>query len=80
MATEREKYDSDLTDVEMALLEPLTPAAKPGGRPRDTDMGEVLNGIFYQARSGCAWRLLPHEFPAWPTVYGYFRSWSKNGV
>ena len=76
----RERYESDLTEAEMILLTPLIPPAKPGGRPRDTDIGEVLNAIFYQVRSGCAWRLLPHDFPAWQTVYGYFRNWSKTGV
>jgi transposase len=76
----RQPYDSDLQESEMLLLEPLIPAAKPGGRPRDTDMCEVLNAIFYVVRSGCAWRLLPHEFPPWQTVYGYFAAWQKNGV
>jgi putative transposase len=76
----REKYDSDLQDAEMLLLEPLIPAAKSGGRPRDTDMREVLNAIFYVVRSGCAWRLLPHDFSPWQTVYGYFATWKREGV
>lgn len=76
----REKYDSDLQDVEMQIVEPLIPAAKSGGRPRDSDMREVLNAIFYVARSGCAWRLLPHDFLPWQTVYGYFAAWKREGV
>lgn len=80
MVNVRERYDTDLTEVEMLLLEPLIPPAKAGGRLRSTDMREVLNAIFYQLRSGCAWRLLPHEFPVWQTVYGYFRTWRINGV
>ena len=73
-------YDTDLTDAAWALVEPLLPAAKTGGRPRTTDTRAVLNGIFYLLRSGCQWRLLPHEFPPWGTVYYYFRSWDNAGV
>src|SRR5450432_2985270 len=73
-------YDTDLTDAAWALVEPLLPAAKTGGRPRTTDTRAVLNGIFYLLRSGCQWRLLPHEFPPWRTVYYYFRSWDNAGV
>lgn len=80
MVMVRERYETDLTEVEMLLLEPLIPAAQSGGRRRDTDMREVLNAIFYQVRSGCAWRLLPHDFPVWQTVYGYFRAWCQADV
>ncbi len=62
------------------MLEPLIPPAKPGGRPRSADPREVLNGIRYVLRSGGAWRLLPHEFPPWPTVYAYFRRWQADGT
>jgi len=62
------------------VLAPLIPPAKPGGRPRTTDMREVLNAIFYLLRSGGAWRLLPREFPAWQTVYDYFRHWRDTGL
>ena len=71
-------YPSNLTHVEWVLFEPLIPPAKPGGRPRTVCMLEVVNAIFYVL--GCAWRLLPHDFPPWQTVYGYFRSWRKTGV
>jgi putative transposase len=52
---------------------PLLPAAEPGGRPRTTDIRAVINAIFYLLRTSCQWRLLPREFPAWGTVYHYFR-------
>jgi len=62
------------------VLEPLIPPAKPGGRPRSVDVREVVNAIRYLLRSGGAWRLLPHEFPPWQTVYAYFRHWQADGT
>jgi putative transposase len=76
----RAAYPSDLTDPEWILFEPLIPPAKLGGRHRTVDMREVVNGMFYVLRSGCAWRMLPHEFPPWQTVYGYFNQWRKDGI
>jgi putative transposase len=76
----RKRYTSDLTDTEWGQLAPLIPPAKPGGRPRTIDTREVVNAIFYLLRSGCAWRLLPHDFPCWHTVYDYFRKWRKAGL
>src|SRR5229473_671301 len=73
-------YASDLSDAEWAILEPLIPPAKPGGRPRSVNMRQILNGIFYMLRSGGAWRRLAHEYPAWSTVYDYFRKWRNAGV
>jgi len=73
-------YPTDLTEAEWTILAPLIPAAKPGGRPRTTDMREVLNAIFYVLRGGCQWRLLPTEFPPYQTVYHYFRTWRCAGV
>ena len=78
--TSMKMYASDLSDQEWAILEPLIPLAKPGGRPRSVEMRQILNGIFYMLRSGCAWRLLPHDYPAWSTVYDYFRKWRNAGV
>jgi putative transposase len=75
----REQYASDLSDEEWAILEPLIPAAKEGGRERTVEMREVVNAIFYLVKSGCSWRMLPHEFPKWPTVYTYFNGWRKSG-
>lgn len=76
----RSRYPTDLTDDEWRVLEPLIPPAKPGGRPRSVDPREVVNAIRYVLRSGGAWRLLPHEFPKWPTVYAYFRRWEHDGT
>jgi putative transposase len=76
----RKPYPSDLTDAEWAILEPLIPAAKPGGRPREVAMREVVNGILYHLRVGGAWRALPHDLPPWQTVYDYFAAWRADGT
>ncbi len=73
-------YPSDLTEQEWAILEPLIPPAKEGGHPRTTDMRDVLNALFYVDRTGCQWRALPHDFPPWPTVWTYFRTWRNDGT
>jgi putative transposase len=73
-------YPSDLTDRQWAILEPLIPPAKPGGRPRSVEMREVINAIFYVDRTGCQWRALPHDFPPWSTVWTYFRTWRNDGT
>src|SRR6516165_2805529 len=77
---ERKPYPTDLTNEQWKLVEPLLPPAKPGGRPRKTDLREVLNALFYLNRAGCQWRMLPHEFPPWKTVYNYFRTWIDLAV
>ncbi len=77
---QRKAYDTDLTDAEWNHLRSRLPKAKRGGRPRTADLREVLNAIFYLTKSGCHWRLLPHDFPAWQTVYTYFRSWQEDGT
>lgn len=74
------RYGSDLSDEEWAILEPLIPAAKPGGRPRRINMREVVNGIFYLLKTGCQWRMLPKDFPKWKTVNDYFAKWRKDGT
>ncbi len=56
------------------------PAPRGHGRPRTHSQREILDAIFYVSRSGCQWRLLPHDFPRWPTVYHYFRAWRINGT
>ena len=73
-------YDSDLTDEEWQQIEPLLPPKKPVGKFRETDLREVLNAIFYRADNGIKWRNLPSDFPAWQTVYGYFRLWVRLGI
>ncbi len=76
----REPYPSDLTDAQWLELAPLIPLSKPGGRPRTVDMREVINGILYVLRSGCTWRMMPHDLPPWSTAWGYFRRWRKDGT
>jgi putative transposase len=69
----RTHYSTDLSDAEWTWLEPHLPAPKANGRPRVYPLREILNAIFYLVRSGCSWRLLPHDFPPWRSVYHYFR-------
>lgn len=75
----RKPYPSDLSDEQWAILEPLIPVSKLG-RPRAVEMREVLNAIFYQARSGCQWDMLPHDFPPRSTVFDYFKQWRDDGT
>ncbi len=76
----RKPYPSDLTDAQWKLIEDLIPPAKPGGRPREVSMREVLNAIMYLLRSGCAWRLLAHDFPKWNIVYHYLCRFRREGL
>jgi putative transposase len=76
----RKRYPSDLTDEQWALIEPVLPLAKPGGRPRTTDLREVVNALFYQCRTGCQWDFLPHDLPPKGTVYDYFSRWNDDGT
>jgi putative transposase len=71
-----------LSDDQYRLIEPFLPPAKPGGRPRTTDMRRMLDGLFYVVRTGCQWRHVPPPpaFPPWQTIYGYFRAFLKAGV
>ncbi len=73
-------YSTDLSDQQWALIGPLLPKAKPGGRPRTTDLRQVVNGILYLVKTGCHWRLLPNDFPPWRTVYEYFVAWTRSGL
>src|SRR5258707_8350286 len=75
-----ERYASDLNEEEWAILEPLIPLAKEGGRPRRINMREVVNGIFYLLKTGCQWRMLPKDFPKWKTVNYYFFKWRNDGT
>lgn len=77
---EPRSYPTDLTNEQWERLEPCLPPPKPGGRPREVDLRRVVNGILYLERAGCAWRMLPHDFPPWQTVYTYFRNWRRDGV
>ena len=78
---ERESYPTDLSDAEWQEIELLIPKPKTNrGRKRKHPLREILDAIFYLLRAGCAWRLLPHDFPPWKTVYHYFRLWRKDGT
>jgi transposase len=76
----RKPYSTDLSDAEWSCIEPHLPTPKATGRPRVHTLREVLNAIFYIVRSGCAWRLLPHDFPPWKTIHHYFRAWRIDGT
>jgi putative transposase len=76
----RKAYQTDLSDAEWSFLEPHLPAPTAAGRPKMHSTHEILNAIFYIVRGGCAWRLLPHDFPPWKTVYHYFRLWRLDGT
>ena len=69
-----------LSDEQWELVEPFLPDAKTGGRPRKTDLREVLNALFYLVRSGCQWRMLPHDLPPWRIVYYYYARWREAGL
>jgi len=77
---ERNPYPSDLTDEQWLLIETHIPPEKPGGRHREVNMREVVNGILYLNRTGCAWRLLPHDLPPWGTVHHYCRLFRIDGT
>ena len=76
----RKAYPSDLRDGEWALLEPLVPAVKPGGRPARHRRREIVNAILYVVRGGNQWRAMPHDRPPWQTAYYYFRLWRNDGT
>jgi transposase len=73
-------YPSDLSDAEWDILEPLLPPTKPGGRNRLYSMRDIVNAIQYVLRSGCAWRMLPKDYPHWESAYHYFRCWTDDGT
>jgi putative transposase len=76
----RKPYPTDLSNVEWACLKPHLPVPKATGRPRIHSPREILNAIFYVLKSGCPWRLLPHDFPPWKTIFHYFRAWHIDGA
>jgi transposase len=76
----RKAYQTDLSDAEWSCLEPHLPAPEATARPRLHSPREILDAILYVLKSGCAWRLLPHDFPPWRTVYHYFRAWRLSGI
>jgi putative transposase len=78
--TKRKPYLTDLSNEQWELIELVIPPAKPGGRPREVDMREIVNAMFYLVRSGCQWSLLPHDLPPKSSVYEYFSAWRDNGT
>src|SRR6202140_3451626 len=76
----RKRYKSDVTDAQWELMEHVIPPAKHGGRPRAVDMREVLNTLFYQARTGVQWDYLPHDLLPKSTVWDYFVAWQHDGT
>jgi putative transposase len=76
----RRIYDTDLTDAQWEILRPLLPPPPGGGRPRTTDLREVLNALLHVLRNGSAWDLLPHDFPPPGTVSGHYSQWRRDGT
>ena len=79
MMNNRKSYPTDLTDNEWSLIEAILPIQKTG-RPRKYSQREMLNAITYLARTGCSWRMLPHDLPPWEAVYAYFRKLESAGL
>ena len=75
-----QRYPSDLTDRQWDCIKDLIPPAKSGGRPRELDMRSVVNALLYVLVTGCQWRMLPREYPAWQSVYTYFGQWRDDGT
>ena len=76
----RQPYDTDLSDKEWEIIAEMLPKPSKWGRPPKTDLREVLNGIFYILKNGCTWKNLPHDFPAYSTVYFYKQRWTNTGL
>ena len=74
------RYPSDLTDEEWGRLRPLIPPAKRGGRPRQVDMREIMNGLLYILSTGCQWRQIPKDLPPRTTLYEYLQQFDWNGT
>ena len=76
----KRSYSTDLSDAEWGCIEPHVSPPNRRGRPKTHTTREILDAIFYVVRGGCTWRLLPHDFPPWKTVYHYFRHWRIDGT
>ena len=76
----RKSYGTDLTDEQWAILQPLIPPGKSGGRPRIIDMREVFNTLLYQQRTGCQWEMLPHDLLPKSSVHDYYKAWREDGT
>jgi len=78
MTKSNQAYPTDLNDTEWMQIAPYLPEPKTTGRPREIPWREIMNGMFYIVKNGCVWRALPHDLPAWQTVYYYFRLFQKS--
>jgi putative transposase len=76
----RRKYGTDVTDEEWKQLRPLLPGPKKMGRPRKWHLRDMVDAVFYVQKTGCQWRMLPHDFPPWTTVYTCFDTWKNDGT
>ena len=76
----RRRYPSDLSDAEWAVLAPLVPDPKPGGRPAVHPRREIVDAVLYVLRNGIVWRALPHDLVPWQTAYDYVRRWRLDGT
>lgn len=76
----RRTYPSDVTDRQWAQIAGLLAEMSAGRRHRTVELREVINALSYRWRTGCVWRMLPHDFPPWPTVYWYVRRWRRDGT
>lgn len=74
------RYPSDLTDAEWQVIQPFLAPTDGPGSPRTVETRAVVDALFYRLRTGCQWRMLPADFPAWSTVYYYFRKWGDDGT
>jgi len=80
MTKSQQEYPTDLNDTEWAQIAPYLPEPSSTGAPRKHGWRTILNAMFYVVKNGCVWRALPHDFPAWQTVYHYFRLFRLNGL
>jgi transposase len=80
MTDTRRRYPSDLTESQWLRLKDILPPEPAVGRHRTIELRDIANAINYRWETGCVWRMLPHDFPAWGTVYAYFRTWQRSGV
>ncbi len=80
IASHQSAYPTDLTDKQWEMISVVIPPEKDLGRHRSTDVRAVVDGINYRWRTGCVWRMLPHDFPPWATIYTYFRRWQRDGT
>jgi len=80
MLTLTQVYPTDLTTKEWHHIADFFPATRVRGRPRKWELWQIVNAILYVTRTGCQWRMLPRDFPPWPTVYGYFWRWRQSGL